>query len=144
LLGLLTVGLQRASGEVLPRYGIFALPGLSAETPAKLRRLARVGAWFRPSRRRQQLLAFIITGSSETGQAVADGILRDMSRGVTALPGTGMYTSQPHNVLMCALTATEVPQLKAVVSARDPNAFVIVSPAQEVLGKGFAPLQEEQ
>jgi len=45
---------------------------------------------------------------------------------------------------MCALTATEVPQLKAVVSAEDPNAFVIVSPAQEVFGKGFAPLQEEE
>jgi len=143
LLGVVTVGLQRASGEVLPRYGIFALPGLGAEASARLGRLAGLRAWFRPSQRRQQLLAFIITGSSETSQRVADHILRDMRRGVTALPGTGMYTGQPHNVLMCALTATEVPQLKAVVSAQDPNAFVIVSPAQEVLGKGFAPLREE-
>ena len=143
LLGVLTVGLQRASGEVLPRYGIFALPGLAAETPPGLRRLAGLGAWFRPSQRRQQLLAFVITGSNETSQAVADGILRDMRRGVTALPGTGMYTGQPHNVLMCALTVTEVPQLKAVVSAQDPKAFVIVSPVQEVLGVGFSPLREE-
>ena len=143
LLGLLTVGLQRASGEVLPRFGAFPLPGMGAETPASHGRLAALRAWFRPSQRRQQLMAFIITGSGETSQAVADRILRDMSRGVTALPGTGMYTGQPHNVLMCAMTVTEVPQLKAVVSAEDPNAFVIVSPVQEVLGKGFAPLREE-
>ena len=143
LFGLLTVGLQHASGEVLPRFGAFPLPGMSAETPAYPGRLAALRAWFRPSQRRQQLLAFIITGSSETSQAVADRILRDMRRGVTALPGTGMYTGQAHNVLMCALTVTEVPQLKAAVSAEDPNAFVIVSPVQEVLGKGFTPLQEE-
>jgi len=143
LFGLLTVGLQHASGEVLPRFGAFPWPGMGAETLDKPGRLAALRAWFRPSQRRQQLLAFIITGSGETSQAVADSILRDMRRGVTALPGTGMYTGQPHNVLMCALTVTEVPQLKAVVSAQDPNAFVIVSPVQEVLGKGFAPLREE-
>ena len=143
LLGLLTVGLQHASGEVLPRYGIFTLHGMAAEVPAIVGRLAGLRAWFRPSHRRQQLLAFIITGSSETSQAVAGSILRDMRRGVTALPGTGMYTGQPHNVLMCALTVTEVPQLKAVVSAQDPKAFVIVSPVQEVLGVGFSPLREE-
>jgi uncharacterized membrane-anchored protein YitT (DUF2179 family) len=54
-----------------------------------------------------------------------------------------MYTKQPHNVLMCALTATEVPHLKALVSAEDLQAFVIVTPAQEVLGRGFVPLKEE-
>jgi len=144
LFGLLTVGLQHASGEVLPRFGAFPLPGVGAETLAKTGRLAALRAWFRPSQRRQQLLAFIITGSAETSRAAADSILRDMRRGVTALPGIGMYTGQPHNVLMCALTATEVPQLKAVVSAQDPNAFVIVSPVQEVLGVGFSPLREEE
>lgn len=45
---------------------------------------------------------------------------------------------------MCALTVTEVEHLKAVVSERDPSAFVIVSPAQEVLGSGFVPLQEQR
>jgi uncharacterized membrane-anchored protein YitT (DUF2179 family) len=44
---------------------------------------------------------------------------------------------------MCALTVTEVGQLKSLVNHEDPDAFVIVAPAQEVLGKGFKPLQEE-
>jgi uncharacterized membrane protein len=140
LLGLLTVGLQQASGEVLPRYGAFALPDLADREPASSQGRVRWRAWFRPSRRRQQLLAFIIT---DRAQPVADRILRDLNRGVTALSGTGMYTHQPHAILMCALTVTEVPHLKALVRDKDPQAFVTLTPAQEVLGKGFFPLREE-
>jgi len=43
---------------------------------------------------------------------------------------------------MCALTVTEVSLLKSLVGEADPQAFVIVSPAQEILGKGFTPLDE--
>jgi uncharacterized membrane-anchored protein YitT (DUF2179 family) len=75
---------------------------------------------------------------------VADQILRDMSRGVTALAGMGMYTRRQHTVLMCALTVTEVAHLKALVNAQDPEAFVTITPAQEVLGKGFASLDREE
>ncbi len=139
LVGLLTVGLQRASGEVLPRYSVFGLPGLDKQESGASRRLSRLRAWFRPSRRRQQLLAFIITDQAE---AVAERILQDMHRGVTALSGTGMYTHQSHTVLLCALTVTEVPALKALVRRTDHRAFVTLAPAQEVLGKGFVPLQE--
>ena len=42
---------------------------------------------------------------------------------------------------MVAVTITELAQLKALVRAEDPNAFVIVTPAQEVLGRGFKPLE---
>jgi uncharacterized membrane protein len=141
LIALLTIGLQQASGEVLPRYEGLHLPGLldrEAE-PTKATRGWR--AWFRPSRQRQRLLAYIITDQPE---AVSDRILRQMSRGVTALAGTGMFTQRPHSILMCALTVTEVAQLKSLVSTADPNAFVVVSPAQEILGKGFTPLSDEE
>jgi uncharacterized membrane-anchored protein YitT (DUF2179 family) len=67
-----------------------------------------------------------------------------MQRGVTALAGTGMFTHKPHSVLMCALTITEVAHLRSLVSSADPNAFVVVSPAQEILGKGFSPLKTEE
>jgi uncharacterized membrane-anchored protein YitT (DUF2179 family) len=55
-----------------------------------------------------------------------------------------MYTGQSRSVLVCALTVTEVPQLKALVATEDPDAFVVVTPAQEVFGKGFIPLQEDK
>ena len=139
IMGLLTASLQEASGEVWPRYG--SAHGLSRMDSVLGERGGKAGwrAWFRPSYRREQLLALIIT---DYGQAVSDGILHEMKRGVTALPGTGMYTGQPRTVLMCALTVTEVGRLRSIVTARDAKAVLIVSPAREVSGGGFAPLRE--
>jgi uncharacterized membrane protein len=139
LLALLTVGLQQAAGEVLPRFGAFHLPAVGGKGKPR-QGLARLGAWFRPSRRRQQLLAFIITDKAE---AVSERILCEMNRGVTALTGIGMYSRLAHAVLLCALTVTEVPLLKALVTSVDRKAFVTLTPAEEVLGRGFAPLQDE-
>jgi uncharacterized membrane protein len=142
LIGFGTLGLTQASGEVLPKYGELPVlsglwhamethdrPGAPEQAPRTPLGLYR--------RRRQQLLAFVIASKP---QAVADRILKDLRRGVTALHGRGMYTQQDREILMVAVTITEMAQLKALVSEEDPNAFVIVSPAQEVLGRGFQPL----
>ncbi len=134
-IGLVTVGLQEASGEVLPRFFSHTEEGLvqaSEYLPDHFK------AWFRHSSRRKQLIALIIT---DQDQRVADRILNDMNRGVTGLAGKGMYTGKEHRVLMCALTVTEVSQLKSLVQDEDQRAFVIVSPVREILGKGFAPLE---
>jgi uncharacterized membrane protein len=139
-IGLLTIGLQQASGEILPRYGILGLADAERPAMAGKRRAGRWQAWFRPSRPRQQFMALIITGRP---QAVADRVLREMGRGVTALSATGMYTQAARTVLMCALTVTEVAHLKELVHTEDPEAFVTITPAQEVLGKGFASLAED-
>jgi uncharacterized membrane protein len=139
IFGLATIGLQQSAGEVLPRYtGLTESlrQGLSGAPLPK----TNVRAWFRPSYRRQQLLTLIITDKAE---AVGGKILKETGRGVTRLSGTGMYTGQPHAVLMCALSVTEVNHLRALVNSEDPKAFVIVSPAQEIFGTGFMPLQEE-
>jgi len=139
LVGFATAGLTQASGEVLPKFGEFPLlSGLwhameTHETPNG----AHPSRVSRKMRRRQQLLAMIITAQP---QATADHVLKDMKRGVTALHGRGMYTQQERDVLMVAVTVTEMAQLKAVVRTEDPNAFVIVTPAQEVIGRGFQSL----
>ena len=132
IVSVLTIGLHAASGEVLPRFGGKVEEQRAAEEKG-------VRAWFRPSRRRQQFLVLVIT---DRAASVAERILKEMRRGVTSMPGIGMYTGKAHSVLMCALTTTEVPQLKALVAVEDPNAFVIVSPAQDVFGKGFMPLSD--
>lgn len=139
-IGFATAGLNQATGEVLPKWGEF--PVLSNlwramethETSAR----GVSGAWQRLARKRQQLLALII---STRPQAVADRVLKEMKRGVTALHGQGMYTHQERDVLLIAVTVTEMPHLKSLVNAEDPNAFVIVSPAQEIIGRGFQPLR---
>jgi uncharacterized membrane protein len=136
LTALFTVGLHQASGEVLPRFGDLdrqpAFNHVNGEEGPSPR------PWFRLGRRRQQLLALIIT---DRAQEVSQAILRELNRGVTAMQGTGMYTGKAHSVLMIALTVTETPHLKEVVRQTDPQAFVIVSPAREILGRGFIPLQ---
>jgi len=140
IIGYATAGLTQASGEVLPKFGEF--PVLSGLWHAMETRQAGTGGGLRNAftsytRRRQQLLALIVSNKPE---AIAARILKDLGRGVTALHGRGMYTAQDRDVLMVAVTVTEMPHLKSVVSAEDPNAFVIVSPATEVLGRGFQPL----
>lgn len=138
VIGILTAGLHQATGEVLPRWA--AEGGATINTKGSATSETPTRPWFRLSRRRQQLLALIIT---DNARAVSDNILENMRRGVTSMPGTGMYTGATHSVLICALTITEVNQLKKLVSEVDPNAFVIVTPAQEVLGRGFVPLTQK-
>jgi hypothetical protein len=133
-----TVNMTRATGEVLPRFGDESASATSlAPEDVKPKGLR---AWLAPRHRRRQLLALIITGKAET---VSNRILTDLGRGVTAVSGKGMYTGSDRTVLLCALTVTEVHNLKTAVAKEDPQAFVIVSPAQEILGRGFNPLEEE-
>jgi len=138
LFGALTSTLHQATGEVLPRYGV-DLRGIPWDN-GKQTKDRRERPWFRLSRRRQQLMALIIT---QNGPQVATLLLKEMLRGVTSMQGKGMYSGQERSILLCALTATEVAQLKSLVHQIDPAAFVIVMPAQEVLGKGFIPLHTD-
>jgi len=52
-----------------------------------------------------------------------------------------MYTGKAKNVLLCAVTDVQVPHLKDIVSQADPEAFIIVSAAEEVRGGGFRPFE---
>ena len=131
-----TLGMTKATGEILPRFGTENGHEIHDhhQKPKDLR------ARLFPGHRRKHFLALIITGRA---QEVSERILTDLKRGVTAISGKGMYTGQDKSVLLCALTVTEVHNLKSAVAREDPHAFVIVSPAQEILGRGFIPLAEE-
>jgi uncharacterized membrane protein len=131
-----TINMTRATGEILPRFGDETAPA----APSEQGRHGGLRTLLAPRRRRRQLLALIITDHAEK---VSTRILQDLKRGVTALSGKGMYTGADRSVLMCALTITEVHNLKSAVAKEDPKAVVIVSPAQEILGGGFAPLEEK-
>lgn len=78
--------------------------------------------------------AYII---SEKSDEISDRILHQLNRGVTSLNGRGMYTGRQRDVLLCVLSRKQVPAIKEIVSEIDPDAFVIVVEAREVLGEGF-------
>lgn len=83
-------------------------------------------------------VAFVV---SDEYERVRDLILTKLERGATLLYGEGGYTGTQRPVVMCALAQSEVTVLKRLVAQVDPNAFVVISPAQEVLGEGFRGLQ---
>jgi len=136
LIGFLTYSMRQASGEVLPLYGEGFNFGSMLHLDSSV---DKVRAWFRHTRQRQQIFTHIIT---DLPNEVSERIIHEMHRGVTRLNGTGMYTGKEHSVLIIALMVTEVPQLKAIVSEIDPHGFVVVTPAQEILGGGFMPLKK--
>jgi uncharacterized membrane-anchored protein YitT (DUF2179 family) len=77
---------------------------------------------------------YIITEKYEEVSAV---ILEDIDRGVTGLRGVGMYSKEEKMVLYCVVSRREIVRVKELVQDIDPEAFVIVSDAREVLGEGF-------
>ena len=79
-------------------------------------------------------VAFIIT---ERHDEVYLAIDKQLDRGTTFLNGYGGYTRKPRMVLMTAVRSRQVSELKQLVQCIDPDAFMIVQPAHQVLGEGF-------
>ena len=80
---------------------------------------------------------FIISAQSDM---IAQRVMSEMERGITGLDGRGMYSGQDRQVLLCVISRTESPQLRAIVSECDPTAFIIATNVHEVLGEGFRPI----
>ncbi len=85
--------------------------------------------------------AFII---SDQVEKVAEGIVKELERSATMLPGVGAYTGESRKVLYCVITTSEVNRLKAIVHEIDPKAFMVIGDAHEALGEGFKPLRKPQ
>ncbi|MED4784450.1 YitT family protein [Brevibacillus choshinensis] len=79
-------------------------------------------------------VAYIISNEIET---LRETILYDLDRGLTLLDAAGGYTGDERKVLMAVVSQSEVSKLKIMVRSVDPDAFIILCPAQEVLGEGF-------
>ena len=78
-------------------------------------------------------MAYII--SSRSGEIAR--LLLEMNLGVTLLDGRGGFSGDEKQVVLCAFKRSQFAVIKAAVTAIDPNAFIIVCEAHEVLGEGF-------
>ena len=78
----------------------------------------------------------VILISDET-ERIAEAIIRGIGRGVTFLEGEGAFTHQEKRVLFVVVTLTQVALIKRVADHYDPQAFMIVLDANEVMGRGF-------
>lgn len=80
-------------------------------------------------------VAIIISDSHE---AIAQKVMVKLERGVTYLEGSGAYSHNPKKVILTAVKKHQLPELKKLVAQIDPDAFVIVQDAHQVLGDGFS------
>jgi uncharacterized membrane-anchored protein YitT (DUF2179 family) len=79
-------------------------------------------------------VALIITKEYEK---VAKEISDQLERGATFLYGEGTYSRKETKVVLTAVKKQQVAQLKELVVDIDPDAFIIVQEAHQVLGDGF-------
>ena len=71
-------------------------------------------------------------------EIIARRIGSDLHRGATYLEGQGSYTGNPTKVILTAVRRQQLTTLKQLVTDLDPDAFVIVHEAHQVLGDGFS------
>ena len=75
--------------------------------------------------------------SSEYEQ-IAQTIGQKLDRGATFLQGEGSYSRNKTKVVLAAVKKRQVAELKQLVVEIDPNAFIVVQEAHQVLGEGFS------
>ncbi len=80
-------------------------------------------------------VALIISAQYEE---IARQIGLQLDRGATFLHGEGSYSHQETKVVLAAVKKQQVTELKELVTKIDPDAFIIVQEAHQVLGDGFA------
>ena len=76
----------------------------------------------------------IITAQEE---ALKQEILTQLHRGVTLLDARGGWSNEEKTLLVVVVRKYELFRLKSIIHQTDPDAFVIVGDANEVLGEGF-------
>lgn len=75
---------------------------------------------------------------SKEHEVIAKEIGTKLDRGATFLHGEGSYSHAPTKVILTAVKKQQVAELKEMVTRIDPNAFIIVQEAHQVLGDGFS------
>lgn len=79
---------------------------------------------------------------SDKYEEIREKLLFDLGRGGTLLTGTGMYEGKERKIIFANVNRREMILLKSHIHSIDPEAFITVFDASEVLGEGFKPLKE--
>jgi uncharacterized membrane-anchored protein YitT (DUF2179 family) len=74
---------------------------------------------------------------SREHESIAKAVAEKLERGVTYLQGEGFYSKKDTKVILTAIKRYQLAELKAMVVDIDPDAFIIVQEAHQVLGDGF-------
>jgi uncharacterized membrane-anchored protein YitT (DUF2179 family) len=83
---------------------------------------------------------FIISSKSDE---IRMAIIHDLKRGGTIFNGKGMYTKEEKEVLYTVVNRREVTDLVNYIFEIDPEAFISIQDAHEIIGKGFKSIKEK-
>ena len=81
---------------------------------------------------------------SDRWQGISTRMLVDLNVGATYLEGEGAYSNEKKRVIMCVVRKQIAPQIEEVVKEEDPDAFMIISSAAEIYGKGYKDIFSEK
>jgi uncharacterized membrane-anchored protein YitT (DUF2179 family) len=80
---------------------------------------------------------------SNQHEAIRDKIVNDLNRGGTFVKGEGMYNGSDKTIIYTVVNRRELTILQSFIHQVDPDAFLTVINANEVLGDGFRSLKEK-
>ncbi len=78
-----------------------------------------------------------ITIITEKPEKIGKYIIEEMNHSYTSYPAKGGYSGEEHTILITVCHRAEAFKLKAKVKSIDSASFVIITDANEILGKGF-------
>lgn len=81
-------------------------------------------------------LIYVITKEPDP---VVRFVTSELVRGATVIDAHGGYSGEERPIVMCLLTRRQSVDLKRFLSEHQPKAFMVVSDAAEVVGRGFKP-----
>ena len=74
---------------------------------------------------------------SDKAEEIAREIMSSIVRGATMIQAEGAYSRDPKKVVLCAIKEHQYPEVKRLNKQIDPNAFLMVNDAHDILGSGF-------
>ena len=81
-------------------------------------------------------LVFVIT---KQPKSIVDYLIWSLNSGGTIIDAKGGYSREEHPVVMAVLTRRQSVDLRNFIAENIPDAFMVVSDASEVVGRGFKP-----
>jgi uncharacterized membrane-anchored protein YitT (DUF2179 family) len=80
---------------------------------------------------------------SDKHEEIRKSLISDIKRGGTFLHGEGMYKRENKQIIFTVVSPRELYLLEEFIHRIDPEAFIAVLDAYEILGKGFKSLSEK-
>lgn len=85
------------------------------------------------------LSSLVFTIITDEADVIAHELSIKLHRGVTITKSIGYYTGKEHKMIVCVTSKRQINMVKQIVTSCDPHAFMYITQAGEVSGKGFDP-----